>query len=198
MTRRALLVVAHPRKTSLTFAVAAAFANAAGDLGVECERADLVDEGFAASLGTEDEPDWSNPDKVYSVAVQREIERIHRNQATVMVFPVWWWSMPAILKGWIDRVWNHGFAYGGRTFPHRRVWMIGLAGTNEAAYRKRGYDDAMRVQLEVGILDYCGVQDCRLELLYGVTEGAAEAALARAATLGEQFASQGSTAELWR
>ena len=43
----------------------------------------------------------------------REMERIERNQAPVIVFPVWWWSMPAILKGWIDRVWNNGWAYGG-------------------------------------------------------------------------------------
>jgi len=38
--------------------------------------------------------------------------RIERNDAIAMFFPVWWWSMPATLKGWIDRVWNHGWAYG--------------------------------------------------------------------------------------
>ena len=46
-----------------------------------------------------DEPDWGNPDKVYSSGALREMERIERNQATVIVFPVWWWSMPAVLKG---------------------------------------------------------------------------------------------------
>jgi NAD(P)H dehydrogenase (quinone) len=54
-----------------------------------------------------DEPDWGNPDKVYSSGVIREMERIERNQATVIVFPVWGWSMPAMLKGWIDRVWKN-------------------------------------------------------------------------------------------
>jgi NAD(P)H dehydrogenase (quinone) len=189
MTVRALLVVAHPRRSSLTFAVAEAFATAASGHGVEFERADLVGEGFDATLRADDEPDWSNPEKVYSVAVQAEIARIARNQATVIVFPVWWWSMPAVLKGWIDRVWNHGFAYGSRAYPQRRVWMLGLAGTTEDAYAKRGYDAAMRTQLEIGVLEYCGVEDRRLEILYGVNEGAAEAALARAASLGEEFAS---------
>jgi NAD(P)H dehydrogenase (quinone) len=51
-----------------------------------------------------DEPDWNDPDKIYSEDVQREMQRIERNEATVMVFPVYWWSMPALLKGWIDRV----------------------------------------------------------------------------------------------
>jgi hypothetical protein len=43
----------------------------------------------------------------------------------VFVFPVWWWSMPAMLKGWIDRVWNNGWAYGARKLPHRRALLIG-------------------------------------------------------------------------
>jgi NAD(P)H dehydrogenase (quinone) len=189
MTVRALLVVAHPRRDSLTFAVANAFATAASRHGVEFEHADLVGEGFDATLRVDDEPDWSDPDKVYSATVQAEVARIARNQATVIVFPVWWWSVPAILKGWIDRVWNHGFAYGASSYPHRRVWMLGLAGTTEDAYAKRGYDAAMRTQLETGVLEYCGIEDRRLELLYGVIEGAAEAALVRAASLGEEFAS---------
>jgi NAD(P)H dehydrogenase (quinone) len=80
--------------------------------------------------------------------------RIEHDDATVMVFPVHWWSMPAILKGWIDRVWNNGWAYGARKFPQRRVWMIGIAGTLNDAYQKRGYDTAMQTQVNIGILDY--------------------------------------------
>jgi Flavodoxin-like fold len=45
-----------------------------------------------------DVPDWGNPDNVYSSGLIREMERIERNQATVIVFPVGWWSMPAMLK----------------------------------------------------------------------------------------------------
>ncbi len=106
-----------------------------------------------------------------------------------MFFPVWWWSAPAVLKGWIDRVWNYGWAYGDRTYPHRRVWMIGIAGVTEAAYRKRGYDEAMRVQLEVGVLEFCGIADRRFELLYGATESPeqASAVVASAARLGMQY-----------
>jgi NAD(P)H dehydrogenase (quinone) len=116
--------------------------------------------------------------------------RIRRNTATVMVFPVWWWSVPAILKGWIDRVWNRGFAYGGgATYPQQRVWMIGITGTDAAPYAKRDYDRAMKAQLDIGVLDYCGVAERRLDLLYGATEGGACPAeiLAAARALGEAF-----------
>ncbi|MBS0394165.1 MAG: NAD(P)H oxidoreductase, partial [Proteobacteria bacterium] len=173
---KTLLVVAHPRPESLTHAVARAFAGALERAGGVVEWADLAREGFDPRLDAADEPDWADPAKRYSEAVRAEMARVERNEASVLVFPVWWWSMPALLKGWVDRVWNHGWAYGGRNYPHRRVWLIGLAGTSREAYQKRGYDAAMRTQLEVGVLEFCGVAERRLELLYGTIESAADAA----------------------
>jgi len=167
----ALLVSAHVRENSLTKAVADTFAATVNANGHRIEIASLLEEGFDPVLREADEPDWNNPAKRYSDAVHREMQRVERNDATVMVFPVWWWSMPAILKGWIDRVWNNGWAYGDRFYPHRRVWMIAVAGNLLASYKKRGYDLAMRSQLEVGILGYCHVAEARLEVLYGSIEG---------------------------
>lgn len=155
----------------MTKAVADVFAGVTMRAGHQVETANLLAEGFDPVLREVDEPDWANPAKQYSEAVQREMQRVERNQATVMVFPVWWWSMPAVLKGWIDRVWNNGWAYGERSYPHKRVWMIAVAGSLQPAYAKRGYDVAMKTQLETGILGYCGVEETRLEVLYGAIEG---------------------------
>ena len=166
-----LLVVAHSRANSLTRQAADAFASAARKNGHEIELADLAAERFDPVLLEADEPDWNNPDKTYSAAVRHEMARIERNDATVMVFPVWWWSLPAILKGWIDRVWNHGWAYGSRTYPHERVWMIAIAGSGKESYEPRAYDKAMQTELATGILEYCGVKEGRLEVLYGAIEG---------------------------
>ena len=184
-----LMVLAHPRRNSLTGKAAEAFASAASANGHRFEWADLVAEGFDPVLREADEPDWNDPDKVYSEEVRREMARVERNDATVMVFPVWWWSMPAILKGWIDRVWNNGWAYGDRKFPQRRAWMVGICGSDLAAYRKRSYDSAIATQLDIGILDYCGVAERRLELLFGAIEGDPypEQILSAARDLGAQF-----------
>lgn len=168
---KTLLVVSHPRTDSLTSSAAHLFATRIKASGHDVEVADLVAEGFDPVLREDDEPDWSNPGKQYSPAVRDEMRRIERNDATVMIFPIWWWSMPAVLKGWIDRVWNHGWAYGGKTFPNRRAWMIGIAGSDADSYRKRGYDKAVEIQLKTGVLDYCGVADLRFEVLYGALEG---------------------------
>ncbi len=169
---KTLVVTGHPRKNSLTAQVVDRFSGTLRETGHEVELADLHAEGFDPVLREEDEPDWNDTRKVYSPAVVGEMRRVERNEATVLIFPIYWWSFPALLKGWIDRVWNHGWAYGDATYPHRRVWLLGIAGTDQAAYAKRGYDQAMKIQLQVGILDYCGVEEGRLEILYGSIEGA--------------------------
>ena len=184
-----LIVVAHPRPSSLSHLVARAFCEAATANGHATEWADLVAEGFDPVLREADEPDWDDPAKRYSPEVQAEMARIERNEATVLVFPVYWWSMPAVLKGWIDRVWNNGWAYGDATYPHKKALMIALAGNDRAAYEKRGYDKAMTAQLDTGVLRYCGVEDARLEMLYGTLDGDAASArtLEDARRLGTDF-----------
>lgn len=182
-----LLVVAHPRPGSLTHQAAAAFARTAGAAGHRIDWADLVAEGFDPVLREADEPDWANGGKVYSPAVRAEMARIERNAATVMVFPVWWWSMPAVLKGWIDRVWNNGWAYGGATYPHARVLALAVVGGTREATSAGGYDRAMQVQIEDGILRYCGVAEPRLALLYDALEGAGAGVLDQAARIGAEF-----------
>lgn len=168
---KVLLVLAHPRRNSLTGTIADIFATGLGKNGHEVEWADLIQEGFDPVMREQDEPDWDNPQKKYSPEVRSEMERIERNEATVMIFPVYWWSVPAVLKGWIDRVWNNGWAYGDFCFPQRRAWMIGIAGNSASGFSSRGYDAAMRSQLDIGTLEYCGIAERRLELLFGSIEG---------------------------
>jgi putative NADPH-quinone reductase len=43
--------------------------------------------------------------------VAGEVERLLEAEALVLLFPTWWFSVPAILKGWFDRVWAPGIAY---------------------------------------------------------------------------------------
>lgn len=44
--------------------------------------------------------------------VKREQEKLMWADTVILQFPLWWYSMPAILKGWVDRVYSMGFAYG--------------------------------------------------------------------------------------
>lgn len=167
-----LVVFDHPRRASFGGAVLDSVLSGLSEAGHQAEVVDLRREEFDPRLPEPDEPDWNDPDKRYSDKALAEQARIARNDALCFVFPVWWWSFPATTKGWIDRVWNNGWAYGARKLPHRRALLIGTASGSEESYKKRGYDEAMRVQLVVGIMNYCGIPESELKILYDVEDSA--------------------------
>jgi putative NADPH-quinone reductase len=170
---KALVVVAHPRADSLTSQVASGLVDHLTAQGVEVDLLDLHGEGFDPRMTVEDEPDWADRDKVYSAPVREHMARIEAADLLLVVFPVWWFGPPAILKGWIDRVWNHGFAYGrGRPrLAGKRMRWIGLAGETRETFTERGMDDVLDRQLRVGVSQYCGITDASLILLHGTLAG---------------------------
>jgi NAD(P)H dehydrogenase (quinone) len=160
----ALVVVAHPDPRSLTHAVAARLAEGVVGSGHSAEIADLMAEGF--------DPRFSATDHAAHLKqatppadVLAEQARIDRADALALVYPVYWWSMPGLLKGWIDRVFANGWAYdeipGSKTVKllgRLPVHLIGLGGADLGTYERHGYADAMRTQIDHGIFDYCGAQ----------------------------------------
>jgi putative NADPH-quinone reductase len=163
-----LLVLAHPRPDSLT-------AQVAGHLRARIEEADgtvdmldLYAEDFDPRLTPVDEPDWEDREKKYSPEVHAHMDRIVAAGDILVVFPVWWFAPPAVVKGWIDRVWNYGFAYG-RSRPRlagKRMLWLGLAGGPDSDYAKAGLDSAMDVQLRFGVSEFCGIADSSVRLLH--------------------------------
>ncbi|WP_234102487.1 NAD(P)H oxidoreductase, partial [Streptomyces venezuelae] len=164
-----LLVLAHPRSDSLTAQVAARLHARLKDEGGTVDVLDLYAEGFDPVLRPEDEPDWENREKVYSPVVHAHMDRVLAADDVLVVFPVWWFTPPAILKGWIDRVWNYGFAYG-RSRPRlagkRLLWLALMGGTPEEIERL-GMTEALGLMLVTGISAFCGLPDASLRVLHG-------------------------------
>jgi len=186
---KVLTVLCHPRRASLTAALAGRFHGGLKVAGHAGELADLYAEKFDPVLLPPDEPDWDDAGKRYSEAVLAEQARIERHDAIALVFPVWWWSMPAMLKGWIDRVWNRGWAYDGGKLPLQRGLLLGVAAGSARSYEGKGYGPAMEAQLVEGMLRFCGVPESRLELFHDVLDDdpIRGAALDRAERLGREF-----------
>lgn len=92
-------------------------------------------------------------------------------------------------KGWIDRVWNADWAYGSQMLRLDRALLVGLAATGSASFKKRGYTTAMETQLVIGVMNFCGIANARLELLHDTLEGDddRQALLVKAKTLGQTF-----------
>ncbi|MED4050730.1 NAD(P)H oxidoreductase [Priestia megaterium] len=161
-----LVVVSHPRRDSLTANVTNKFIEGLAEAGHEYEIADLYAEGFNPILYTQDEPDLNNPHKVYSDEVLREMDRIRASDAIVFIFPLWWYSMPAIMKGYIDRVWNLGFAYGSATLPIQKIRWITLVGATQTQTEKRNYHLMVEQHLNMGLAGYTGVSDSKVHFMY--------------------------------
>ncbi|MFT9847470.1 NAD(P)H oxidoreductase [Aneurinibacillus sp. REN35] len=171
---RTLIIVAHPRKDSLTFAVASHFMDGLKDAGHKPELLDLYQEEFNPVLFEQDEPTWGQPDKEYSVEVHRRIDQMKQNDALAFIFPIWWWNMPAIMKGYIDRVWNYGFAYGlhdDNKLLHEKVLWIGLVGAPEERFKRYKYDEMLHHYFNVGLASYTGIKDSKVEFLYDTVKG---------------------------
>ncbi|OLT31087.1 NADPH oxidoreductase [Actinomadura sp. CNU-125] len=169
----ALLVVAHPRADSLTARVAARAGERLAAAGYRVDLLDLHAEGFDPRMTAADEPDWTDPGKEYSPDATAHMGRLAAADTVVVVFPVWWFGLPAILKGWVDRVWNHGFAYGGgrsRLAGKRMVW-IGLAGYSRDHFAEAGWDRSVEHRLRDGIARFCGIEDVSVHLVYDTVSG---------------------------
>lgn len=164
---KTLLVVSHPRKSSLTCNIAEAIRKGIIDNNNDVEILDLYKMNFNPIMYIEDEADYNNIDKVYSEEVQKEINRIKNADAIIFVFPIYWHSLPAMLKGYIDRVFNYGFAYGkGNSLPVKKIRWVALAGNLQDQYKKRKYDINIEHQLNVGIADYVGVEDSEVTFIW--------------------------------
>jgi NAD(P)H dehydrogenase (quinone) len=171
----ALVVVAHPDPGSLSHAVAARIGEGAALSGPAhtVEIADLAAEGFDPRFTATDLA-VHRRETPPAADVAAEQARIDRADVLVLVYPVYWWSMPGLLKGWIDRVFANGWAYdeGPDARPVKRlrrlrVHLVALGGASERTYARHGYFGAMKTQIDHGIFDYCGARVVRSELLLG-------------------------------
>src|SRR5437588_3842036 len=107
---RVLVVYAHPLSDSFAAALRDTVVARLQAGGQEVDRCDLYAEGFDPVLTAPERRAYNTatPDLT---AVEAHIARLRAAEALVLCFPTWWYGMPAILKGWFDRVWTNGVAF---------------------------------------------------------------------------------------
>jgi NAD(P)H dehydrogenase (quinone) len=125
-TMHALIVLAHPSPLSFNAALARAAAATFERNGHQARITDLYAAGFEARLGRGDMTGTA-PDGYFNVGreqarayrkgtlaadIAAQIALLRRADLVMLQFPFWWYGPPAILKGWMDRVFLPGFSYG--------------------------------------------------------------------------------------
>lgn len=176
-----LIVYAHPEPTSFTGALKDAAVRVLEGAGHTVEVSDLYAEGFNPVAGRHDFTTIADParfhyqteqehaarTRAFAADIVREQGRIDRADLMIFLFPLWWGSVPAILKGWFDRVCAYGFAYAdGKRYEHgffngRRGVMALTTGGTPKRFTAEGSYGEMRYVLH-GIrrlmLEYMGLE----------------------------------------
>jgi len=107
---RALLVYAHPCEESFASALHRAAVETLAQAGWEVDDCDLYAEGFSPVLTAEERRAYHDT-AINTAPVQGYVDRLRAADALVLVFPVWNFGYPAILKGFFDRVFLPGVSF---------------------------------------------------------------------------------------
>ncbi|UKE72926.1 NAD(P)H-dependent oxidoreductase [Xanthomonas graminis] len=182
-----LLVYAHPEPTSLNGALKDFAVQRLQDGGHRVQVSDLYAMQWKPTLDAQDSLDGAAGDRfdpsldsqrAFANGRQRadiaaEQDKLRWADAVLLQFPLWWFSMPAILKGWVDRVYAYGFAYGvgehsdarwgdrygEGSMAGKRAMLIVTTGGWESHYAPRGINgpiDDVLFPIQHGILHYPG------------------------------------------
>jgi len=166
---RVLLIYCHPRQDSFCAALRDAARGALERLGHEVETRDLYAEGFRPAMSAEEHA--AHLDFPRNVAgVEEHVAGLQAAQALVLVYPTWWYGMPAMLKGGFDRVWTEGVAFrlgAGAIQPMllniRRIAVVTTYGSPWWLLRVIGHPD--RKLIRRGIARLCA-PGCRVDWVH--------------------------------
>jgi NAD(P)H dehydrogenase (quinone) len=182
-----LIVYAHPEPLSLNGALKNFMVRKLEDDGHKVQVSDLYAINWKAALDAADSLDAPADGRLtitqasrqafeagrQSEDIAREQQKLMWADTVILQFPLWWFSMPAILKGWVERVYAYGFAYGvgehsdlhwgdrygEGTLAGKRAMLVVTAGGWESHYSPRGVNGPINdilFPIHHGILYYPG------------------------------------------
>ncbi|MES9537849.1 NAD(P)H-dependent oxidoreductase [Actinomadura sp. NPDC000600] len=185
----ALIVHAHPEPASFTSAQMATAAQALRDAGYRVDVLDLYADAWAPTLVRDEfagveghfkpqaEQMRAVRDGTLDAAVQAHLDRLLAADLLVLSFPMWWFSLPAILKGWVDRVFVMGAVFGGdhglfedAALVGKRAMLLFTTGGSRESFRPGGafgpMDDFL-FHIHRGMLEFVGYQVLDPVVTYG-------------------------------
>ncbi len=157
---KACIVFAQAGEKSFNHAILERVVSACKRIGVDYTVRDLYQMKFNPVFSPEDMRNVEQ--NRVSSDIEEEQQVITDADTLIMIYPVWWWAQPAILKGWIDRVFTNQFAF--RYEPNGPVGLLtgkkALVFTttreSEAEIKADGFDEAMKKQIADGVLKFAG------------------------------------------
>ena len=197
MKKKVLIVHAHPEPTSLTRQLVEVAEQTLRQQGHEVLLSDLYGMQWKAVFDEHDFPSRADPQRLSFVTesghsyssgrqaadIASEQQKLLDADAVILQFPLWWFGMPAILKGWIDRLWAYGLAYGFKGagnryrygdggFKGKRALLCVMVGGPEEDYSPRGINgplEQLLFPITHGTLFFPGMDVLPTYAVYGTS-----------------------------
>ncbi|PIF45525.1 putative NADPH-quinone reductase [Chryseobacterium sp. 52] len=156
--KKIVIVNGHPDKESFNTGIAHSYIESARDAGAEVRYIAIGELDFNPNLKfgyrqrTELEPD-----------LVKALEDLYWSEHQVWIHPMWWLGMPAIMKGFFDRVFLPGITFKSENgvseglLKGKTGRIITTAGDLSLDVYEDRYTSSGLVQLQKGILEYCGI-----------------------------------------
>ena len=187
---KVLVVLAHSEHKSFNGAMFSTAVEALTAAGHEVKTSDLHAMQFDPVSGRHNFLSAKDPDyfkqqieemhatETYGFAddIENELQKIEWCDLMIWQFPLWWFSLPGILKGWVDRVFAMGRTYGGDkiyangVFKGKRALLSLTTGGPAPAYVKGGFNGdihAILRPIQRGMLQFLGFDVLAPQISYG-------------------------------
>jgi NAD(P)H dehydrogenase (quinone) len=158
-----LIVYCHPNPDSFNNAIVDAFIGSLKAKGHEVVVRDLYAMEFDPVLKAADFEairEGHTP-----TDIKTEQEHVKWADAFTMVYPIWWTGLPALIKGYVDRVFSYGFAYAygedgniRKLLAGKKGLIINTHGTPAEIYSKSGMYEGLTITSDTGIYEFCGIE----------------------------------------
>lgn len=208
---KVLLVYWHPEPKSFNAAMFRTAREAFAARGHEILASDLHEMRFDPVSGrhnftTVKDPEYLKPQVEemhasqsggFAADIEEELRKVEVCDLMIWQFPLWWFGLPAALKGWVDRVFAMGRAYGGGRvygtgiFRGKRAMLSLTTGGPEASYRPGGFNGDLQGILRPihrGILEFSGFSVLAPHVVFGPVRLSDEERSAALIAYGERLA----------
>jgi NAD(P)H dehydrogenase (quinone) len=191
---KVLYIYAHPEPKSFNAGLRDAALTALKEKGHEVKLSDLYDMKYDPVLKAADFPERKNPDVfnpffeaikasktgAFAPDIKEEMEKVKWADMLIFQFPIWFTSMPAIMKGWIDRVMAPGFgfnpitnsAYETGLFKEKSAMLVCTTGAPKEMYSEGGAHGDLNKHLESVthcVLEFMGMRVLLSYIIYEVS-----------------------------
>lgn len=189
-----LIIYAHPNPRSFNRAILDTVETTLRERGHAIRIHDLYQMQCRAVLDGEDLlRNWRGD---LPADTRREQDAILWARKLVFIYPIWWFGPPAILKGWIDRVFTCKFAFdvgpSGMTglLTHEKAMVLNTLGGDAATYQAQHWHELLARPMTEGVLGACGIHEVSYRAFYRVptvTPAERQAMLEEVRTLAATF-----------